>query len=142
MPHALAGSRVEAHEAAGEKIVAGAMAAVEITRRRFDGQIHVAQFFIRGQRRPYGRVASVGPRIVQPRVVAELAGLRDRVERPQAFSRADVISADVALRVFLRARRRASDHCCTEHDDVAYHDGGRGRADDAIAGWWLIEVLI
>ena len=110
MPDALAGSRIEAHEAAREQVVAGPMAAVEVAGRRLDRQIDVAELFVGGERRPDRRVAGIRPRIVQPRVVAELARLRNGVEGPQPLARADVEAADVALGVFLRSRRRAADH--------------------------------
>ena len=56
--------------------------------------------------------------------------------------RADVEAADVALGVFLRARRRAADHGGAEDDHVPHDDGRRCRADDAVAGRRLIEILI
>ncbi len=142
MPHAFARSRVEADEAAGEQVVAGSVAAVKVARRRFDRQVEVAELFVSGKWRPHGRVAGVRPGIVQPGVVAELAGLRNRVKRPEPLARADVEAANITLRVFLRARRRAADHGRTEDDHVADDNGGRCRADDAIARWWLIEILI
>ena len=132
VPHAFTGSRIDTHEAACEEVVAGTMAAVVIAGRRFDGQIHVAELFVGRERRPDGRVAGVRPRVVQPGVVAELAGLRNRVEGPQPFSGSHVEAANVALGVFLRSRRRAADHRRADHDDISHDHCGRCGADDAV----------
>ena len=73
MPLALAGLQIDADEALGEQVVAGTMAAVVIGRRRFDRQVDQAEIFVDGDLRPDAGVAVGRPRLVLPRVVAELA---------------------------------------------------------------------
>ena len=75
MPLARAGLQIDADEAFGEEIVAGPVAAVEVGRWRLDRQIDEAELFVDGDLRPHADVAVGGPRLVLPRVVAELAGL-------------------------------------------------------------------
>ena len=92
-------------------------------------EIHAVQLFIDRDRRPVAGVAGVGPRIVFPRVVAELARLRNRVEDPQALAGAHVVAADVALDVLLRARRAAGEVSGADDDDVVAERRRRVEAD-------------
>ena len=107
VPDALAGLQIDGDETLGEEIVAGTMAAEIIAGRFFDGQVGDAEILVDGHLRPDAGVAGVLPRLLQPRVVAELAGLRNGVEDPQPLARAGVVAADVALGVLHAARRRA-----------------------------------
>ena len=118
------------------------MPAVEIARRALDGKIHVAKLFVGRQRRPRAGVPGVGPGIVQPGVVAELAGLRNRVEGPQPLARAHVPAADEALRVLFRARRGARQKRAAGHDDVFHHHRRRAGSDGAVLRRRLIEIVI
>src|SRR5207244_9216121 len=107
VPLPLARLEIDADETLGEEIVAGTMTAVEVRRGRFDRQVHEAEIFVDGDLRPDADVAVDRPRLVVPRVVAELARPRNGVERPQQFARAHVERADETLGVVVRADGRA-----------------------------------
>src|SRR5437867_11861892 len=64
-------------------------------------------------------MASVFPRVVLPRVDAELADPRDDMEGPAKRTRAHVVRTDVAGRRFLTRRRVA--HGRSDDHDVAAH---------------------
>ena len=85
VPDALAGARVEADQAIGEEIVAGAVAAVEIAGRRLDRDVDVAEFLVGAQRRPGAGVAGVLPGVVLPGLVAELARAAGWCWKVQSF---------------------------------------------------------
>ena len=87
VPLALAGPIVDRDDAFGEEVVAGTEAAVEVRARRLDRQIREAELFVGGNLIPDTGVAGHRPRFVQPRVVAEFAGTRNRVEGPQPLCR-------------------------------------------------------
>src|SRR4030095_12394151 len=97
VPLALAGLQVDADEAFGEEVVAGAMAAVVIGGRRFDRKITETELFIDRDLRPHADVAVARPRFLEPRVVAEITRARNRVELPDHLAGADVERADDAL---------------------------------------------
>ena len=123
VPHALAGLRVERHQRLGEQVGAGPMAAVEVVGRRAERQVDVAELFVGRHVRPHVGAAGVGPRIVAPRLVAELALLRNRMNRPQPLAGAHVEAADVAARPFLV--RRAVVNAGADDDHVAADDRRR-----------------
>ena len=75
----------------------------------------------------------------QPRVVAELAPLRNGVEDPQPLAGADVVAAHHALRVAHRPRRRARPVGGADDDDVA--DDERRGVEPELGGV-EIDVLI
>ncbi len=100
MPDAFAALGVQADEARGEQIVAGAVAAVEIVRRRAEGDVHIAQLLVAANNRPRVGAAGVLPRTVFPGLVAEFALLRDGMEGPQLLARAHIESANVATHIF------------------------------------------
>ena len=81
------------------------MAAVEVRRRRFHRQVDEAELFVDADLRPDAGVAVDRPRVVLPGVVAELAGTRNRVERPEQLAGAHVERAHQALGVVVRRRR-------------------------------------
>ena len=116
--------RVERHQAFGKQVRARTMAAVPVVGRRAERQVDVAELFVGRHVRPHVGVAGVGARIVAPRLVAELALLRNRMQRPQLLAGAHVEAADVAARPFLVRRHvvnaRAHDH------HVAADDRRRG----------------
>ena len=120
VPHALAGLRVDRHDRLGEQVLAGTMTAVEIVRRRAERQIHVAELLVGRHVGPHVGAAGVGPRIVAPRLVAELALLRNRVNGPQLLAGAHVEAADVAARPFLV--RRAVVNARADDDHVLADD--------------------
>ena len=123
VPRALAGLRVDRHDRLGEQVRAGAMAAVEIVGRRAERQVDVAELLVGRHVGPHVGAAGVGPRIVAPRLVAELALLRNRVNRPQLLAGAHVEAADVAARPFLV--RRAVVNAGADHDHVACRSPAR-----------------
>src|SRR6185503_19471010 len=73
--------------------------------------------------------ARVDPRVLVPRLIAELTGLGDGVEDPQAFACANVKATDITFDVRLtgghttRSMRRADD------DDILRHDRRRVQTD-------------
>jgi hypothetical protein len=120
MPDALARPHVDGNQAVAEQVVAVALAAVHVARRTFDGQIDEAELRIGGHRTPHAGVTRVlGRARREPRVVTELAFLRDRMERPQELARARVESAHIELHLRLRVRPRADAACGTDDNHVA-----------------------
>ena len=119
MPDALAGLGVEGHEALGEEVVAGAVAAVEVVGRRFNRQVDVAELQVRRHRRPDGGVAGVAPRVALPGLVPELTRERDRVEDPPPLAGPDVVAAHEPGDVLPAGRKsaqRAADHRNVSYD--------------------------
>ena len=115
-----------------EQVVAGAMAAVEIRGRRFDRQIDQPGFRIDGDLGPDAGVAVDRPRVVLPGLVAELAGARNRVERPDQLAGAHVERARQPFGVVVRDDREAFlERRADEHHVV---DDGRRRVQADFAG--------
>ena len=69
-----------------------------------------------------------GPRVVLPRVVAELARPRNRVEDPQPLAGPHVEAADVALHVGLALRARRRSRCAAPMMTTSLRDDRRRRA--------------
>src|SRR5258705_11966179 len=84
MPLPLSGSQIDRNHALAEQARARTLGAEVIVRRELDRQVREIELFVRRNLAPYAGVAGVRPRIVQPGVVAEFAGTRDRVEDPEA----------------------------------------------------------
>src|SRR5438552_3462080 len=82
-PLPLPGLQIDAAQAVPKQVVPQPMPAVLIRRRVFHGKIDQAKVLIGGDMRPYAGVAVGGPRIVLPRVVANLSRLWNRVELPK-----------------------------------------------------------
>src|SRR6185295_4510679 len=78
---------------------AGTTASVEVVARCAERHVDEAALGIERHRRPRVGMAVEAPRIVLPGVVAELAGLRNRVERPDLTAGVRVERADVAGRI-------------------------------------------
>ena len=123
MPDALAGVRVEREQAIREEIVAEAVAAVEIECRRAGRHEHDAALHIDGHAGPVVRGADRFLGIGRPGVVAELAGMRNGVERPAHFAGAHVEGADIAGR---RGQRLGISPAGDEHVFIN-HDGAGQR---------------
>ncbi len=124
VPHALAGLDVERDQRIREQVVARPPTAIPRGRGRRQRDIDVTELFIGRHRIPRAEVAGDFPRIVAPRVVAELAGPRHHVKRPQELAGFGVEAADVLGRRFLpvaavTGATRVSGH----DDDVAEHEG-------------------
>ena len=105
------------------------MPAVVVPGRGFDGQVGQAELLVHADLRPRARVSRVGPRVVQPGVVAELAGRGNRLEDPEALARAHVEPAHVPLDVALAGRHSTRSMCGSDDDDVP-GDDGRGVQTD------------
>ncbi len=118
MPLALAGLQIHRHEAFAEEPRTRTVRAEIVARGQLDGQIGHAEIRVDADLSPRAGVAGIRPRIIQPRVVAEFAGLRDGVKNPEPFPRAHVESADVALHVGLPRRDRARFVRGADDDDV------------------------
>ena len=129
VPLALAGLQVHGHQAFAVEVVAGALAAVVVGRRRLDRQVDQAQFLVDGDLRPHAGVAVDGPRAVLPGVVAELARPRDRVEGPLQLAGLDVEGARETLGVVVGLDGHALLHRRADEDRVP-DDGGRGVQPD------------
>ena len=123
MPLPLAGPGVQRDQTLGEQVVAAPVAAVPVVRRRRHRQVDEAELVVAAHHRPHVRVPGVLPGAVEPRLVAELAGLRNRVEDPAHLAGAHVVAADVAGR-HLRSPRTVRDDRA-EHDDVGADDRRR-----------------
>src|SRR5215472_4549081 len=102
MPLALAGFQIDADQAVGEQVVAGAVAPVEVRGRRLDWGVGQAELFVDGDLAPDSGVAIDGPRFLQPSVVAEFARPWNGIELPKFFSGARVEREDHALGVVVR----------------------------------------
>src|SRR6185503_17684913 len=146
VPLALAGLEIKRDDAFAEEIIARSVTAVVVAGRHLDRQIHHAQFFIDGYLAPHAIVPAVRPRVIEPRVVAVLAALRNRVEDPEPLARLHVVAADISLLVGLPLRRNAAAQMRGADDDrVAGDDRGSMQADlavDQIHGLVVFELQI
>ncbi len=111
------------------------MAAVVVRGRIFDRQVDQARFFVDRDLRPHAGVAVGRPRLVLPRVVAELARSRNRVERPEQLAGLHVEGAHQPLGVVVRRDRHAFLERRADQHDVA--DDGRRRVQADLAGLQL-----
>src|SRR5690606_25368982 len=98
MPEALARARVERDETIAEQVRADAIRAVVVVGRRAERDVDDAALRVDRHLAPRVDAAGIPIRVLRPRVVAELAGLRNRVKRPGELARHDVVRADVAGR--------------------------------------------
>ena len=138
-----AGVGVGRHEARAEQVVAGAIAAVLIDRRRAERHVDDAAPGVDGEEAPDVDAAAVLPGLAGPGVVEALARLRHRAERPHQAPVVQIPRAHVAGgaagRVLLR--RAAGDHEVLVDDrrraqpvaaGEAAEDLGRVQVDDAV----------
>ena len=117
-----AGGEIKTDKTLAVQVVAGAMTAVVVAGGRLDGQIHEPERFIHRELRPHPRVAGGLGGVLEPRVVARLARLRNGVKDPQALAGARVVTADVALVVAERLRRAALAEGRADNHHVACYD--------------------
>ncbi len=129
VPLALSGREIDAHQALGKQVGPGTFAAVVVRRRRLDRQVHEPEILVDRNLRPHADVAVDRPRVVEPRVVAELAGPGNRVERPQDLPRAHIVGAGHALGVVVGRDRHALFHRGADEDHVLRDDGSRVETD-------------
>ncbi len=104
VPDPLAGFQVERDQAFGEQVVARTMTAEEIVGGCLHRQIDDAELLVDAHLAPHADVAGVGPRVVQPGVIAEFAGPRNGVEDPHLLAGADVEAAHESLFMFRLGR--------------------------------------
>src|SRR5262245_121042 len=95
MPLQLTGVDVERDDAVAVEVVAEPPAAVPVGRRIARAPEAEVRLGIVGGRVPHGGAAGA-PRLAGPRVVAGLAGARDRVEPPDFLARLRIERGDVA----------------------------------------------
>jgi len=121
VPDAPARRGVQADERLGEEVVPGTMAAVVVVGRRADRQVHVPELLVGAHGRPHVDAADGLPALPLPRLVPDLAVLRDRVEDPALAAGTRVEAAHVTGR-HVGADREVVDRGADDHD-VADHDG-------------------
>src|SRR5207247_3538010 len=95
VPGAPAAPTAEAGDAIGEQVVAVPRDAVEIERRRSGRGEHHRVLRVHGHAGPRVRAAFQLVCVWRPRLVAELTGLRDRVEDPAELAAVHVERAGV-----------------------------------------------
>ena len=139
VPHAFAGRRVERDDRLGVQVVAGPRAAVVVAGRLLGGQVDVTELLVGAEQRPNTAVAGVRPRVLEPGLVAGLAGPRHDVKRPQLLARAHVVAAHVVGRHFFRRELRfvqdvGSRGRHARHDDDVAHDERAARPAPARDG--------
>ena len=139
VPRALAGLKVDGHDAVREQVVAGPVPPVEVAGGRLHRQVDVAQLGVDGHLTPHPGIARVAPRVGQPRVVAELVGAGNRVEDPLPFAGPGVVAPDVPGRLLLRGRRDPGEVGGADDDDAVGDDRGGVQADLAGHG---VELLV
>ena len=120
MPHAFAGSGIQTNDTLGKEVVTKPMAAVVVVRGRSERDIDVTELQVGAQRSPRVGGAGVPPRAIFPGLVSELTLLRDRVELPDFFARANIEAPDVAGRPQLvpeavKDHRSYDDHVTDDH---------------------------
>src|SRR5207237_1758918 len=97
VPLPLTRSQIDRDETLAEQTVAGTMTAVVVARWQFNRQIRESELLVDRNLPPHAGIAGIRPRVALPRVVAELAETGNRVEDPEALSRADVEPGHVAF---------------------------------------------
>src|SRR6185503_14257217 len=101
-------------------------AAIPRGRWRRQRHVDVTELFIGGHWIPRAEVAGDFPRTVSPGVVAELAGPRHDVKRPQEPAAFSVEAANVLGRRFLRVAAVTGARRVSGHDDDVGDDHGAG----------------
>src|SRR5437879_5753264 len=130
MPHAPAGGGVQGQQAVGVNVLADAIAAPKIKRRRTGGDEDHSPLFVHCHARPAVRATDVLPGVGRPGLVTRLARIRNRVERPDDLAGARVVSADVPG----RGRAGTFGHPISEDEKIAIDDARRCREHEKRAG--------
>src|SRR5882762_7205764 len=97
MPFAFAGLQINANQGFAEQIITGAMAAVEVTSRRFNRQVDQAELLVHSDLGPDAGVSGVFCRAIIPSVVAKLTLFRNGVKDPEAFAGSNVEAAHITF---------------------------------------------
>ena len=127
MPQPLSGARVEREQAVAEQIVALAIAAVEIVRRRSGRQKDDAVLLVEREIAPRVRAARVPEGVLRPRFVSVFTGTRNRMERPHELSGEHVVRADISWRRAVALADVRSD------DEEIFEDAARAAVRPAVA---------
>src|SRR4029453_9393747 len=135
VPDALAGRGLQAQDRVRVQVVSESVRAVEVVGRRAGPGVDETALDVERESRPRVRATDVFPRILRPGVVAGLARMRDRVERPALAAGVDVEGADVA-----RRRRQSLGDDRAEDQQVFVEDTGRVDADADRAGLAALEA--
>jgi len=110
MPAVLARSRLDGHDRSCKEIVTFTDIAVEVRTRISRREVHEPEFRIDGRRLPDGRAAVfIDLAVSGPCIVAYLAGIRHRVERPNEFAAARIERPEAALDAVFCARETRND---------------------------------
>ena len=133
---------IDGDDRLAEQVPRRAVPAVVVARRQFDGEVDGVEFFIHRDLAPHSGVAGVDPRLFFPRVVPELAELRDRVEDPHALPGLHIEAADVALLVLLALRHATRQVRGADDDRVLRDDRRRVQADLAGDGIHRLVVIL
>ena len=105
VPAVLARGHVHSDDGDREKVVSGPHSAVEIRARIAGGEVQQAQFRIERGRLPHRGAAELPDLVVRgPRIVADLAGPGDRVERPDQGPVVRVIGLHASADTVFRTR--------------------------------------
>ena len=115
MPNSFACFCVDANEAFGKEVIAGAHATVPVIGWCTGRKVDVAKFFIDRHGAPHVRVAAVSPRLVVPAVCAEFVSLRDCVKDPLHLTRSRVKPTDVSRVSFSILKVRILDDAPDNH---------------------------
>ena len=94
-----------------EQVVAEAMTAIPVVRRRRQRDVDVAEFEVGARRGPHVGGAGVLGRIALPGVVPHLTRVRNDMEGPQQLAAADVVATDIARRPGLQLERGQRSGC-------------------------------
>ena len=163
VPHALAGARVERDQRVRVEVAADAIGAVVVVGRRAGREVGDAAARVDRDLAPGVGAADVLPGVLRPRLVALLAGMRHRVERPHQLAGDDVVGAQRARRrqvafagrraeqqqvledLARRARLHAADQRGVAADALAQVDEAvRAERQDRLAGGGVdgLEVVV
>jgi hypothetical protein len=129
VPLALAGLQIDGDETFGEQVVSGPRAAVVVMRRQLHGQVRHPELEVDGDLRPHAGVAGIGPRVLFPRLGANLPRFGNGLEHPQPLARSHVERAHATLHVRSAARVGAGLEGGADEDDIAGDDGRGVQAD-------------
>ena len=113
-PFQLARVRIERDDRIAVEILAVAVGAVVIRRRRTDRRVHDAALDVDGEERPHVRAGAILPALALPRLHAWFARARHGVERPEQLAAPRIPPADVAVQP--GARRLLAVVAARDHD--------------------------
>ena len=98
MPEPLAGARVERDQAVGEQVRARPVGAVVVVGGRAGREVRDPALLVNRQFAPRVDAADVLPRVLWPRLVAELARMRNGVKLPGQLAGDHIVRAQIAGR--------------------------------------------